>query len=288
MGETGEQLIYHYTDDKGVRGIIESQSIWATHYRYLNDTKELLIFREAFVHWRKTMNSQIQPVDHYWRELLNSVLGGSKETPVTEAYIASFCDDEGDRLSQWRAYGKGGGYALGFDEAELQNMLNEEHKSYRLDTSFIGPVYYGNRVRLPKETSDGLMECQDILIDRSQNKEHNFEKCVLLFMKSLSTFKHEGFSEEKEKRLIVFVPAFQRNGEEDSRVPKSIKFRSVEGVVVPYIELFQGKYQLPIRRITVGPSPDSERSQRALQILLQTRGMDPKMVTISQIPYRGS
>jgi hypothetical protein len=33
-------LLYHYTDQKGLLGILENKEIWSTHLRYLNDTSE--------------------------------------------------------------------------------------------------------------------------------------------------------------------------------------------------------------------------------------------------------
>ena len=33
--------MYHYTDGRGLKGIIESQTIWFTDYRHLNDPGEL-------------------------------------------------------------------------------------------------------------------------------------------------------------------------------------------------------------------------------------------------------
>lgn len=32
--------LHHYTGVRGFRGIVESQSIWASHIRYLNDSSE--------------------------------------------------------------------------------------------------------------------------------------------------------------------------------------------------------------------------------------------------------
>jgi hypothetical protein len=34
--------LYHYTDGVGLKGIMESQTIWFTEYRHLNDPSELL------------------------------------------------------------------------------------------------------------------------------------------------------------------------------------------------------------------------------------------------------
>jgi hypothetical protein len=34
------ELLYHYTDQRGLDGILSSASIWATHYKFLNDFSE--------------------------------------------------------------------------------------------------------------------------------------------------------------------------------------------------------------------------------------------------------
>src|SRR6516165_3721803 len=38
--------LYHYTDAGGLKGIIESQQIWFTSHRYLNDPSELILVRQ--------------------------------------------------------------------------------------------------------------------------------------------------------------------------------------------------------------------------------------------------
>jgi len=40
MQEAPDGLLYHYTDEKGLYGILDSGEIWATHYRFLNDLAE--------------------------------------------------------------------------------------------------------------------------------------------------------------------------------------------------------------------------------------------------------
>ncbi|MER0171630.1 MAG: hypothetical protein DU489_13715 [Nitrosomonas sp.] len=39
--------LFHYTNAKGLMGIIESQSIWATHYAYVNDSEEIRHFLKS-------------------------------------------------------------------------------------------------------------------------------------------------------------------------------------------------------------------------------------------------
>ena len=49
-------LLYHYTGQKGLEGILGSKSIWATHVKFLNDESE-------FVHgWEKAWNSILERI----------------------------------------------------------------------------------------------------------------------------------------------------------------------------------------------------------------------------------
>ena len=42
LSEHSPELLYHYTDQKGLLGIVKSREIWATHHQCLNDTQEFL------------------------------------------------------------------------------------------------------------------------------------------------------------------------------------------------------------------------------------------------------
>lgn len=39
--DTPKELLYHYTTISGLKGIVESQSLWASDVRYMNDSAEL-------------------------------------------------------------------------------------------------------------------------------------------------------------------------------------------------------------------------------------------------------
>ncbi len=41
--------IYHYTTRQGLRGILDTQTLWATHYSTLNDTTEVTHMRGTLV-----------------------------------------------------------------------------------------------------------------------------------------------------------------------------------------------------------------------------------------------
>jgi len=41
--------LYHYTTLQGVLGIIQSQCLWATHYKFLNDSSEIIRFHQELI-----------------------------------------------------------------------------------------------------------------------------------------------------------------------------------------------------------------------------------------------
>ena len=41
--------LYHYTTWEGLLGILQTQTLWATHYRFLNDYSELVLIRDKLI-----------------------------------------------------------------------------------------------------------------------------------------------------------------------------------------------------------------------------------------------
>ncbi|MHC4042957.1 hypothetical protein [Bradyrhizobium sp. 23AC] len=39
-GHSNPMILYHYTSAAGLHGIVASESLWTSHYRFLNDTSE--------------------------------------------------------------------------------------------------------------------------------------------------------------------------------------------------------------------------------------------------------
>ena len=114
--------LYHYTDLDGANGIITSKSLWLTKIQYLSDISELKLGINLFREVADFMASKIK--DSGKKEFINTVseqLGSSTETNIC---VASFCEN-GDLLSQWRAYGNSGnGVALGFSGKTLRQLSN--------------------------------------------------------------------------------------------------------------------------------------------------------------------
>ncbi|MGA3345583.1 MAG: HepT-like ribonuclease domain-containing protein, partial [Terracidiphilus sp.] len=60
ISQAQPELLYHYTTQEGLLGILKSRSIWASHIRFLNDTSEGKIFLGAFTEILEEMRKNNQ------------------------------------------------------------------------------------------------------------------------------------------------------------------------------------------------------------------------------------
>ncbi len=162
--------LYHYTSVNGLRGIVDSGNIWATHLGFLNDLSE---GRVALRDDEQARRARLEELD--------------RRSPV---FIASFCRHEerhqmkNGLLSQWRGYaGVGGGYCVVLDEAALDLMVEEE-KQASPDITILKKdvVYVGEEEPIPEP----------------RDRVHLLD--VLAFLKSQS------FAEEHETRIMLSSP----------------------------------------------------------------------------------
>jgi hypothetical protein len=100
----------------------------------------------------------------------------------------------------------------------------------------------------------------------------------------IPTFKNEGFSEEKECRLI-FTPS--------PGFDKACQFRVSRGMLVPYYTLqtlFDKQQQLdklPLIGVRVGPSANRRLNVESAVMVLDQAGYGHIPVDSSSTPYRG-
>jgi hypothetical protein len=274
-------VLYHYTDIEGLKGILESGKMWTTDYRYLNDTQELKygyeIIRKAFY----SLIDEFKKDDTRMHTLLNLLHTIYEEFQYTKLFryifIASFCED-GDLLSQWRAYsGKQPGYSIGFwlprslmltkCRYDVEDLLSEYK---RLITVF---------------TTDTL-KC----IDTTQDKQDNELERIFLGFKYLTLnysansslqLKHPGFREEKEWRLFKLAP--KKNN------PGAVRFRITPIGLVPYDEIDFRKDDRSncISEVVIGPTQEPSLSSDSISQLLRQNGYENVRVRVSEIPFRG-
>lgn len=290
--------LFHYTDWNGLQGILEKQTLWATHFRYLNDETEshygITRFEEDFVSFIKATHPA-----NVAEELKKTFVPKLFNKQIADVYVASLSSVSSDEvardglLSQWRGYGKNGGFAVEFRRDDLVSRINKERKEYAYLSLQLTKVNYGVVSRSTKKlhlvnvvklldymrSSSGKAVPRDILRPAF--------KAVLHY---LAYIKHSGFKEEKEVRITAIVNSRERLEKiiEEGKThgpEKKIHFRSE---AIPYLKLFESaseqKKSLPIERIIVGPHKDKEKRVKALELMLRDTDIT---VVASGIPYIG-
>jgi hypothetical protein len=116
-------VIYHYTNDVGLRGILESGKLWLTDIFNLNDPSEL---SHGFSHAVSILSNKAAD-GHRWTKLFAQAFEKFRTQKELQAsahfFVCSFSSDEDD-LGQWRAYADNGrGYTLGFDTKALESAF---------------------------------------------------------------------------------------------------------------------------------------------------------------------
>jgi len=115
-------MIYHYTNDAGLRGIIEGGRLWFTDIFNLNDPSEL---RYGIGPVTKIMQAEATKgpgeLKQFSDNLIEMLNGGIER--IAHYFVCCF-STAGDDLGQWRAYADNGrGYALGFDGKMLEEAF---------------------------------------------------------------------------------------------------------------------------------------------------------------------
>jgi hypothetical protein len=308
-------LLYHYTTQEGFLGILESDSLRATHIRYMNDSKE---FIDALEH----LGGFIDEFDISLRSSLRYFMRSSIRfsSGRNAAYIISFTDDEaqlthhetvpGDRLSQWRSYSGGKGISLGLDYRSLDR--SGSGRSWRMEgaIAYLLECSYGNEDKrgyfqrlgesMAKEAEQDferfafalLSNCETMAktLDAEGFRSAEFDALMasvrqhridltLALLVNATLFKDVAFFEEKEWRTVI-LPFRSHLSADDSSDSSEIrvKFRSGALGITPYIDFPLGLRapDSPLRRIVVGPTPHMEEAVKGVEMLLEDKGIRPK------------
>jgi hypothetical protein len=284
------RYLYHYTTAQGLLGMFQSNSIWATHSRFMNDWTEIS-YCTRLVH--EVMESKLPREDARWlnkvRDLVNGLLNDYEKN--AKVYIACFCK-QGDLLSQWRGYGAvGGGYSLGF----IGRHLGAE-ELLAIDKPILRKVIYDRRTqeRIIIDWLKGLS-----MVEEARQKKFNQTKAIqrsnefvgqfqMFLSECMNCFKDEAYREEQEWRVIQF-------GRFDRQDIIKASFRSGRACIVPYVNLdfspAKGPYRgkLPVKLIHYGPTLEQEVTERSLHLLRTAYGYDENLLTIkrSGVPFTG-
>lgn len=295
--------LFHYTTAAGLAGILKDKSLWATHSSFVNDEEEIFGFYDDILPLiLRPILPQISDSD------FKQIISGLKYAASRwhDYYITSFSTSTTDNklisenglLSQWRAYGSDGGYALVLDTAALDDVLRKEGEAYPEIEYCLGDVHYrlNDNRRTDDQVTDGMIDNLEKAFKKFEaSKREEGAEDLAKWLTTLSLFfKHEGFKEEKEVRLVSpqLGPGLEFQPELQSVKQRPVCTRTRNGEIIPYVELCVReintvRQHLPIKSIIVGPHRDKHDRKRAVQLLLKQHGLNPNIVTVSDIPYRG-
>lgn len=315
--------LMHYTTFAGLNGIVTSSCLWATDATFQNDVSEITHFFDVRLKTviARTMHERgielAQSIEHLATMIkeggfdklveleTDAMIRRLREATlsVNRPFILSLCGAMNERvarsglLSQWRAYGSDGGYAIVFDTNAFETALRAEAGKHHYEHVQMGDVYYEGIDPTMQPATPDFEELEvtvqngvaHLLRGGSAEETVGFYEAVT----SLSCLcKHWGFYEEKEVRVVAVqaIAKVEQQVPETTRPNKVIQFFARGSVKVPYLELFgtAGSIstidRLPIKRVIVGPQRNSKECVVKVQNLLKQYGYDCD-VHESEIPY---
>jgi hypothetical protein len=309
--------VFHYTDSAGLLGILSSKSLFATDYRYLNDVTEGSMIRQLILPIFEAEIAEITPkllaqgflqkriYDDYGAEIHRLQAEGVYRAFVktldltSPLFVLSFCKHtepktiEHGLLSQWRAYAGSAGFAIEFDEVQLDALMNDEITTFAFPAIRSTDVLYTEYAKLFDPTAYSGVAGEVIRLsfepqDASKiTGRKELDPVFVDFCKTAPFLKHEGFEEEKEYRIAAGRLSADKIQPGAPIIEKEIKFRSKDGLVIPYIEFFKNsKHALPITSIIVGPHPSQDKQEAAVRMALDANGFSKATVRLSEIPFR--
>jgi hypothetical protein len=281
------ERLFHYTTQRGLLGILRDQEIWMTHTQYLNDVTE---FRHAINLVTDEINRRLATAQQAERVVLEEMLGNvSLRAADVNVCVACFSED-GDSLSQWRAYGEpAAGYAIGFDGAFISRLANvsgfglvkcvyEEDETLAFVRNFV---------------SNNVSEVLAKRIDDPSHDDYYFWRTGGNFRACLNrvapVFKNHAFKDEREWRLISRPLMCSTEG---------FDYRPGKSMVVPYFRLSITNQPDEVDRkrfhsVVVGPTPNPEQAEIAVGSVLASRRLasdftpgGPVQVVRSTVPHR--
>lgn len=168
------------------------------------------------------------------------------ETPglkgrTKQPFVVSFCthkkeyERQNGLLSLWRAYGRDSGYSIAFETKPLVDMLNHEAEHHRHDRGGMAVVCDTSEEVFKTEFKDLIDAMNEDVPRLLKYEEGPFTLLQSVFMRSIPRYKHQGFFEEQEVRIVISPISdelFERSkaaGGRDRRESKKIKIQGLSG-----------------------------------------------------------
>lgn len=291
-----EALLYHYTDARGLYGIVTSQQLWCSDAGFVNDAQEIQYGLGLIDRIITSLIDEPDRSENSRRFLKNTRVWVRSHHRV---FIACFCEKP-NLLSQWKTYAdRGGGYVLGFGINDNTKTLTVLGGQKEWQKPFFRRVIYclDEQTRLARLYLTEICSVRDTVSMQSHSISEFDEEMIWssialgvsdTLIDMAMTFKHPGFEEEKEWRLV--------RGIRKDMVPKHCHIRPAGSYVLPYAETLlvessakvPNELEFPLRYVGYGPTLDPERAKIGVDLLLNKANLDASKIVVRghDIPYR--
>ncbi|HKT26560.1 DUF2971 domain-containing protein [Dyella sp.] len=269
----------HYTSLQGAVGIVESQELWLSDHRFVNDMREYAYGKDLALN--VIVEAAGTEVDPEFRGFLERLRESVKISSGRAIYIASMSRSP-DKLDQWKGYGNSSeSICIKFDaDFALWNVGNSHPTHVRQQMVIYEEDVQVNLIRalirIFKDKFDGYRTFSDpFLADLSYLIESQF---IL--------FKHPQYASEDELRLTI-------ENASQTVENKKPRHRVAKGMVIPYIttkyisrDLQPPGNRLPIREIVVSPTSRADLLE-SVKVFVVNMGYPDVPVVGSSIKFRG-
>ena len=296
-----EGLLYHYTTQEGLLGIVGAQELWATDVRFLNDIREFEDGLNVAIGMARQCSfgagedgprivSYLENVLR-WSFSKRPIYSVSFTGPLKKGEeLFSSIDDPGDRLNMWRSYSEHGiAYSIGLlrkglitdiEGVDIQecSYLQETKEEYLTSIINIFVDLLNECKRKRVEGVQNGMTPTDAMDRVRAELDAGFDQILPDLKAQVAACKHESFWEEREWRLTVAPsPDHPRVFHNSGRFGITPRVR---------IGLRGPDHLLPIKRIVIGPCPHMADAIESLKGFLTRSGYRHMEISPSQIPYR--
>lgn len=284
------EFIYHYTNDSGLHGILESGRLRLSNIFSLNDPSELSHGFSHAITILENITKNGPPEARNFAEKFSLFCPDGIERSAYH-FVCSFSSNDHD-LGQWRAYADNGrGYALEFDAYLLASEFASTEDAFAKQRNSTFPVIYADKeiIDIHKQFISPLIPLISLPLNKNcrglSTQDYLKHLSAILSLYALEAamyFKHEAYVNEAEFR---FHQIFGRN-----ESVSDVKWRARSNELVAYRE-FNWRCPQPrvLKRIIVGPAADREKATRFIKECLTAyhpKNHGDVEISYSGIPYR--
>lgn len=280
------QRLWHYTSGAGARGIFTSGTLWAGHLGYMNDSSEFDHAVALSLEISRRLRDQLEDHEAGLERWIKYLTDSPPESWKPNVFAVSLSESE-DLLSQWRAYGTGGGgpFCIGLPSETLRQQTART-KVPRSRWRLVRCIY---DLQEQKTMLEELMRANLQWAAESDADPHTetsrtgadleFSALFAGVWGTAPIFKHPAFSEEREWRLVL--------GPVDPAKLSGVHWVERPHTLAPYVEfpLHEEGGHLDDVRWIAGPGPQQRLAGDALSHVARSAGMTRYQGGSSPIPY---